>query len=56
MGLIQCSEECKFQKEGYCCLEKCSKVNSTDKNCPYFSNILSDNADSFIETSNADKL
>lgn len=36
MGLIQCAEKCKFQKDGYCFLEKCGTVASTESECPHF--------------------
>ena len=28
MGIIQCAENCKYQCEGYCTLNKCTAVNS----------------------------
>lgn len=55
MGLIPCSEECKFQNDGYCFLEKCSCVNSTHKNCPYFVDALFDDSDSLAKTSDTYK-
>lgn len=36
MGMIQCIENCKFQSDGYCNLEKCGKINSPQNDCPYF--------------------
>ena len=38
MGIIQCAENCKYQSDGYCTLDKCSNVNSTENDCPYFVN------------------
>ncbi len=54
MGIIQCAEQCKFQKDGYCSLDKCSTVSSVDCDCPYF--ISLDNRNSLFETPNPDKL
>lgn len=50
MGIIQCSEFCKYQKDGYCDLEKCSAVYPSDKDCPYF--ISLDDRNSLSQTSN----
>lgn len=36
MGIITCSENCKYQQDGYCDLKNASKITNTDKNCPYF--------------------
>ena len=52
MGIIQCAEYCKFQKDGYCSLEKYSTVNTENSNCPYF--ISLDNRDGLSQTSDAD--
>ncbi len=54
MGIIQCSEECKFQIDGYCGLEKCSTVSSIFSECPYLLPRSADNADCLSKTSNAD--
>lgn len=56
MSLIQCSESCKFQADGYCKLEKCSVVTSTDNSCPYFVERLFDNRNSLSQASYPDKL
>ncbi|MFQ8953194.1 MAG: hypothetical protein ACLR56_09420 [Oscillospiraceae bacterium] len=37
MGLIQCAENCKYQSDGYCTLNKCTVVNSVSGVCPYLS-------------------
>lgn len=55
MGIIQCSESCKFQQDGYCSLDKCSVVSSTEKGCPYFVSRLADNGDCLGKTSHTDK-
>lgn len=36
MGVIQCAENCKYQKDGYCTLEKPIAVNSVSGGCPYY--------------------
>ena len=54
MGIIQCAEYCKFQKDGYCSLDEYSTVNPTHSSRPYF--ISLDNRDSLSETTNPDKL
>ncbi len=36
MAIIQCAENCKYQFDGYCNLEKCSTVNLLNRDCPYF--------------------
>lgn len=51
MGLIQCSESCRFQKDGYCQLEKCSTVNSYGNICPHFMPKLFDYRNCLTETS-----
>ncbi len=56
MGIIQCSEECKFQADGYCCLEKFSTVSTFKKECPYFMPISFNDRNSLVKTSNANKL
>ena len=56
MGLIQCAEHCKFQIDGYCNLEKCSTVNSLNKNCPYFIPLSFDYTNSLSQTANTYKL
>lgn len=53
MGIIQCAEYCKFQKDGYCSLDKCSTVNPENTDCPYFVSL--DNRKSLSETSDTDK-
>ena len=35
MGIIQCAENCKYQCDGYCTLNKCTAVNSLSGVCPY---------------------
>ncbi len=54
MGIIQCSENCKFQLEGYCNLDKLSTVTSVKNNCPYFVPILNNKTDSLSQTFNPD--
>lgn len=36
MGIIPCSEECHFQSDGYCQLEKYSTVSCINESCPYY--------------------
>lgn len=54
MWIIQCAEDCKFQKEGYCSLDRCSTVNPENKGCPY--KVSPNNSNSIFETSDTDKL
>lgn len=56
MGIIQCAEECKYQLDGYCSLEKPTTVNSLDGGCPYKIEKLFNNSKRFAETSHTDKL
>ncbi len=55
MGIIQCAENCKYQADGYCRLDKCTTVNSVTKSCPYFIKSSADKSDCFTEFSDADK-
>ena len=55
MGIIQCSEKCKFQTDGYCNLEKCSTVGILDNKCPYYIPKLFDDRNSLTETSDTYK-
>ena len=55
MSLIQCSQGCEFQIDGYCRLEKCGFVNSTEDGCPYFKKKSFNKGNGFSETSNTDK-
>lgn len=39
MNMIMCSENCKHQCDGYCCLVECGNVSDSDSNnsgCCYF--------------------
>ena len=36
MGIIPCAEPCRYQKEGYCELNRCTVINSVASACPYF--------------------
>lgn len=56
MGIIQCSQGCRFQIDGYCYLDKCSCVNSVTGECPYFVAVSADNGDGLSERGDADKL
>lgn len=56
MGIIQCAEDCKYQEEGYCNLNKCTSVNSINKSCPYFTERLADNSNGITKTPDTDKL
>lgn len=55
MGIIQCAEDCKYQLDGYCRLDKCTTVNSVTKNCPYFIKCSADKCDRFTKLSDTDK-
>ena len=56
MGIIQCAEECKFQSDGYCGLDKLSTVGLVQNGCPHFVPTLAYNRNCFTKTYNADKL
>ena len=56
MGIIQCAENCKYQNDGYCGLDKCSNINSLNNPCPYFVKRLLDKCDSLSEISDSNKL
>lgn len=56
MGIIQCAENCKYQIEGYCNLDKCTTVNSLDNPCPYFISRSFNKGNGLREIGNADKL
>ncbi len=49
MGLIQCAENCKFQRDGYCFLEKCGTVASVDSVCPHYIPKSLDNRERLFE-------
>lgn len=36
MALIQCAEDCRHQRDGYCRLDKPAAVSSLSADCPYF--------------------
>ena len=55
MEIIQCAEKCKFQRDGYCSLDKMSVINSVTESCPFFVADLFDNRKSFFEASDTDK-
>jgi len=56
MGIIQCAENCKYQIEGYCTLDKCSNVNSLENSCPYFVDRLFNESNSLLKIADTDKL
>ena len=56
MGIIQFAENCKYQTDGYCELNRCTIVNSIDTACPHFIEKLSNKSDSLAKACNADKL
>jgi len=56
MGIIQCSEKCKYQTDGYCQLDKFSTVSTAKKECPYFIPISFNNGNSLSQTVNTYKL
>lgn len=55
MGIIQCAEDCKYQIDGYCNLDKCSTVNSLENSCPYFISRSLNISDSLRQIGNTDK-
>ena len=36
MNLINCTEDCVHQKDGYCTLENSMLVSSTEKDCSFY--------------------
>ena len=56
MGIIQCAENCRYQRDGYCGLEGISVVNSVTGGCPYYIGNLLYNGNGLSETSDTDKL
>ncbi len=56
MGIIQCARECKFQKDGYCTLEKCGKIGDLDNDCLYFEPCLFNAGNGLGKTADPDKL
>ncbi|MGN0451078.1 MAG: hypothetical protein ACI4FN_03025 [Acutalibacteraceae bacterium] len=56
MGVIWCAENCKYQTDGCCQLNKCGTVNSITGICPYFTEKSPDKGDSLGETPYTDKL
>lgn len=55
MGIIQCAENCKYQQDGYCCLDKLAQVNSVSGGCPYFTEKSLDKGNSLGKSSYAYK-
>lgn len=53
MGIIQCAQDCKYQKDGYCYLDKCSVVASLDTDCPHFVQKSFDNTEGLFKTGSA---
>ena len=49
MKMIQCAFDCKFQKDGYCELDKISVVNSISKACPHYKRKSDNKAEGFTE-------
>lgn len=56
MGIIQCAENCKYQKDGYCNLEKPTTVGSIDSSCPYRIPKSFYNSNCLAKTPDTDKL
>lgn len=54
MNLIHCALNCKYQKDGYCGLERPEAVNLTSNDCPYFKS--TDNGDSLLKVIDAYEL
>lgn len=55
MGIIQCADECAFQVDGYCSLEKCSAPNLFENACPYFVPKSFNKIDGLRKASDTDK-
>lgn len=36
MNMVRCSENCTYQKDGYCTLESGGAVSSTNSQCCYY--------------------
>ena len=56
LGVIWCAENCKYQTDGYCQLNKCGTVNTLSGICPYYTEKSFDKCDRLGETPNAYKL
>ncbi len=56
MSLIQCDENCQYQKEGFCGLEHFTTVNSTENECPHFKPMALNQSNGVLKTSNTAKL
>ncbi len=56
MGIIQCSQDCKYQIDGYCNLDFCAPVNSLNGECPHFLAASTNKGNGFAELSYTDKL
>lgn len=56
MALIQCDENCKFQRDGFCGLEYFTTVNSINNSCPHFKPPSLDGGNRLGKTLNTDKL
>ncbi len=56
MGVIQCAENCKYQRDGYCTLDKPSAVNSVSGGCPYYIKKSFDEGDCLGKLPYSDKL
>lgn len=54
MGIIECAENCKFQKDGYCSLETLSKVNSSSGGCPHYISASFDKVGGLLQTADSD--
>ena len=54
MGIIECAETCKFQKDGYCQLETLSKVNTSSGGCPHYISVSLNEGNSLSKTADTD--
>jgi hypothetical protein len=54
--IIQCAENCRFQSDGYCSLENCSTVNTTEHSCPYYIAKSPQGSNGLLEIADTDKL
>lgn len=50
MSIIQCANQCKHQKDGYCQLDKISVITNSLGGCPHF--LAKSGSNSLFKTAN----
>lgn len=55
MKIIQCAENCRYQNDGYCSLENCGSVNTTEHPCPYYIQKPLNSSDGLLKIADTDK-